>query len=176
MAVQGWPRGNTASIQAVAENAVLARRLDHRLATLFTKEADVKPMEAAVIGALISGVAMYAVGARAQNGIVGNGLVEETPVALTQPRAVAAPATSRFVAVSQPAVSRTPVRVVETVAAEPRVVETRRERPWQKTALIIGGAAASGAGVGGMIDGKKGALIGAAVGGGAASIYEATRR
>ena len=37
----------------------------------------------------------------------------------------------------------------------------------------IGGA---GAGVGGIVKGKKGALIGAAIGGGAASIYEATRR
>jgi hypothetical protein len=42
--------------------------------------------------------------------------------------------------------------------------------------LIIGGSAASGAGVGAIVDGKKGALIGAAIGGGAASIYEATRR
>ena len=50
------------------------------------------------------------------------------------------------------------------------------ERSWQKTALIIGGSAASGAGVGAIVDGKKGALIGAAIGGGAASIYEATRR
>ena len=40
----------------------------------------------------------------------------------------------------------------------------------------VGGAAASGAGVGAVVDGKKGALIGAAIGGGAASIYEATRR
>ena len=139
----------------------------------FAKEADVKPMEAAVVGALISGVAMYAIGARAQGDIAGNGLIEETPVALTQPR-VARPATSRFVAVAEPAPSRAPVRVVET--SDVSRVETRRDRPWQKTALIIGGAAASGAGVGGIIDGKKGALIGAAVGGGAASIYEATRR
>jgi hypothetical protein len=42
--------------------------------------------------------------------------------------------------------------------------------------MVIGGSAASGAGVGGIVKGKKGALIGAAIGGGAASIYEATRR
>jgi hypothetical protein len=42
--------------------------------------------------------------------------------------------------------------------------------------MIIGGSAASGAGVGGIVNGKKGALIGAAIGGGAASIYEATRQ
>jgi hypothetical protein len=41
---------------------------------------------------------------------------------------------------------------------------------------MIGGSAAAGAGVGGALHGSKGALIGAAIGGGAASIYEATRR
>jgi hypothetical protein len=45
-----------------------------------------------------------------------------------------------------------------------------------KTAMIIGGSAGAGAGVGGIVGGKKGALIGAAIGGGAASIYEATKR
>ena len=33
-----------------------------------------------------------------------------------------------------------------------------------------------GLGIGGLIGGKKGALIGAAVGGGAATIYESTKR
>lgn len=45
-----------------------------------------------------------------------------------------------------------------------------------KTALMIAGSAATGAGVGGALKGKKGAIIGAAVGGGAASIYEAAKR
>ncbi len=54
--------------------------------------------------------------------------------------------------------------------------ETAPRRSLAKTALIIGGSAASGAGVGGIVGGKKGALLGAAIGGGAASIYEATRR
>jgi len=40
----------------------------------------------------------------------------------------------------------------------------------------IGGGAAGGALIGGLIGGGKGALLGAALGGGAASIYEATRR
>jgi hypothetical protein len=57
-------------------------------------------------------------------------------------------------------------------------VEDQRspERSKTKTALMIGGSAAAGAGVGGVLNGKKGALIGAAVGGGAASIYEAAKR
>ena len=55
-------------------------------------------------------------------------------------------------------------------------VEYERERSKTKTALMIAGSAATGAGVGGALGGTKGALIGAAVGGGAASIYEATKR
>jgi hypothetical protein len=59
-----------------------------------------------------------------------------------------------------------------------RVVADRREsdRSWAKTAMIIGGSSGAGAGVGGLIAGKKGALIGAAVGGGAAAIYESRKR
>ena len=41
---------------------------------------------------------------------------------------------------------------------------------------MIAGSAATGAGVGGALKGKKGALIGAAIGGGSASIYEAAKR
>src|SRR5438128_200410 len=52
----------------------------------------------------------------------------------------------------------------------------RRHRSWAKSALIIGGSAGTGAGIGGIVNGKKGALIGAALGGGAASVYEAARR
>jgi hypothetical protein len=52
----------------------------------------------------------------------------------------------------------------------------RRHRSWGKSALIIGGSAASGAGIGGIVHGKKGALIGGALGGGAASLYEGARR
>jgi hypothetical protein len=55
-------------------------------------------------------------------------------------------------------------------------VEREPERTKTKTALMIAGSAAAGAGVGGAMDGKRGALIGAAIGGGAASIYEAAKR
>jgi hypothetical protein len=49
-------------------------------------------------------------------------------------------------------------------------------RTWKKTALVIGGSTAAGAGVGGLVGGKKGALIGSAIGGGASTIYEAMKR
>jgi hypothetical protein len=52
----------------------------------------------------------------------------------------------------------------------------RPHRSWGKTALTIAGGGATGAGIGGIVNGKKGALIGAALGGGAASLYESVKR
>jgi hypothetical protein len=72
-----------------------------------------------------------------------------------------------------------PVRTVTTVEQAPRqttrVVERAPRRDWKKTALVIGGSTATGAGVGAVFGGKKGALIGAAIGGGASTIYESTK-
>ena len=69
------------------------------------------------------------------------------------------------------------------VYAEPRAVRTapaRVERApgrdWKKTAMVIGGSTAAAAGVGAIFGGKKGALIGAAIGGGAGTIYEVRKR
>ena len=74
----------------------------------------------------------------------------------------------------------TRTRVVSQPARQ-RVTTARREaepeeRSWGKTAMIIGGSSGAGAGIGGLIAGKKGALIGAAIGGGAATVYEARKR
>ena len=71
-----------------------------------------------------------------------------------------------------------PRRVSRSVAQGSTVqyVEREPERTKTKTALMIAGSAAAGAGVGGAMSGTKGALIGAAIGGGAASIYEAAKR
>jgi hypothetical protein len=67
------------------------------------------------------------------------------------------------------------------VVSSPTVIRETEEqvepkRSWKKTAIIIGAGAGSGAMVGGIIDGKKGAGIGAAIGGGAASVYEVLKR
>jgi hypothetical protein len=51
-----------------------------------------------------------------------------------------------------------------------------RRRTAANRALVIGGSAAAGAGIGGIVRGGKGALIGAALGGGAASLVEGLRR
>jgi hypothetical protein len=151
-------------------------------------------MAAAAVGALISGLAFYAVGARAsQDNPFAElpALVQTTdgrlihvpnakPVAYAPLGGYATalqPAAQPVVLGQAPAPRRTVYRaapVQERVVVEERA--TQPQRSWPKTAMIVGGSAASGAGVGGLVGGKKGALVGAAIGGGAASIYEATRR
>jgi hypothetical protein len=78
---------------------------------------------------------------------------------------------------AQPAVITSPAPVapgLRRTRQQARTVETGRT--WKKTALIIGGSTAAGAGIGGLIGGKKGALIGSAIGGGGSTIYEAMKR
>ena len=151
-----------------------------------------KPMAAAVAGALISGVAMYTVGARTANvdAFTDNPALIQTvdgqyvTVPNAQPLRYAtalqsAPAPVLTTVARRSTRAAAPTRTVyRTAPAQERVVyeDARPQRSWGKTALIVGGSAASGAGVGAIIGGKKGALAGAAIGGGAASIYEATRR
>ena len=158
-----------------------------------------KPMAAAAIGALISGVAMYAVAGRAQTNPFAevpalvqtvDGQFIEVPNAkrlgynayapVAQPQAGFVPVAQRERVVTRTAPTRTVYRTAEPVRQRVIVREEEEvasdDRSWGKTAMIIGGSAASGAGVGALIGGKKGALAGAAIGGGAASIYEATRR
>ena len=160
-----------------------------------------RPMAAAAVGALISGIAVYAVNARAAQPFTEmpafvqtvDGRYIQVPDARTV--GFAAPAvpagfvtTPGYVTTQPSAAPRVvstapaPARVYRTAApAQERVVyreteDARPQRSWAKTAMIVGGTAASGAGVGGLVGGKKGALVGAAIGGGAASIYEAAKR
>jgi hypothetical protein len=144
------------------------------------------PIAAGVAGALISGVAMYTLGAKttqvdaftqepATVHAVDSQVVPATYT--TSLRPVAAPSTvpvrnTRRTTASQTTTSRPVYRA----PVQEREVVREDDRSWGKTAMIIGGSAAGGAGVGGVVGGKKGALIGAAIGGGAASIYEATQR
>ena len=77
-------------------------------------------------------------------------------------------------------VQAVPVQTVvrETQRPRParRVVEERApRRNWVRTAAVIGGSSAAGAGIGAIVGGKKGALVGAAIGGGASTIYEVTK-
>jgi hypothetical protein len=144
-----------------------------------------KPVVAVVAGALISGVTMYAVGAgAAQREALPESPAFVEPLAqhVTTPAAVPAPAfvsttsaPARAVRTQPRPASGTIYPPVQRSEREDRRYE-EEERTKTKTALIIGGSAASGAGVGAIVGGKKGALAGAAIGGGAASIYEATQR
>jgi hypothetical protein len=158
-------------------------------------------MAAAAVGALISGIAVYAVNARAAQPFTEmpafvqtvDGRYIQVPDARTvgfaAPAVPAGFVTTPGYVTTQPAAAPrvvstapAPARVYRTAApAQERVVyreteDARPQRSWAKTAMIVGGTAASGAGVGGLVGGKKGALVGAAIGGGAASIYEAANR
>ena len=100
---------------------------------------------------------------------------------LLAPRAIAAPVENgaspeRVVYVTQPAPATHTVarRAAAPVSSERRVA--RESRDWKKTALVVGGSTAAGAGIGGAFGGKTGALVGAAIGGGASSLFEALHR
>jgi len=164
-----------------------------------TKEKEtMKPIAAGVAGALISGVAMYAVGTNAaqKDTLTQDSALVQTvdgrfvPVSYSNSlRPISAPSipaatpvrnttvrnTTRATTTQRPVYRSAPVQEREVVRDQREVVR-EDDRSWTKTAMIIGGSAAGGAGVGGIAGGKKGALIGAAIGGGAASIYEATQR
>jgi hypothetical protein len=154
-----------------------------------------KPMTAGLAAALVSGVVMYTVGAKADSlnafnqspALVQTADGQFVPASYSsalRPAAVpavapAAPVRStRTAPASRRTVSRAPQTTTREIIREDdrREIEREEDRSWGKTAMIVGGGAASGAGVGGIVGGKKGALIGAAIGGGAASIYEATQR
>jgi hypothetical protein len=71
-----------------------------------------------------------------------------------------------------PAVRTTRTAAAPQRSSATRVVERAPGRDWKKTGLVIGGSTATAAGVGAIFGGKKGALISAAIGGGASTIYE----
>jgi len=71
-----------------------------------------------------------------------------------------------------PAAFVRPVAVRVTRSAAPRRVVRSPRRDWANTAMVIGGTTAAGAGLGAIFGGKKGALIGAAIGGGAGTLFE----
>ena len=145
-----------------------------------------KPLAAAVTGALISGVAMYTVGARTAT----VDAFTQTPAPIQTEVGQFGPTTQLVSTAPAGGAGIMPVKNVRRTSAPRRTVyrssqstservyteDRQPRRTWQKSAMIIGGSAASGAGVGAVVGGGKGAAIGAAIGGGAASIYEATKR
>ena len=75
-----------------------------------------------------------------------------------------------------PAPRRVTTSRATRTAPSGRYVERSSGRDWKKTAMVIGGTTAAGAGLGAIFGGKKGALIGAALGGGAGTLYEVKKR
>lgn len=102
----------------------------------------------------------------------------------------AQPMAAGYIAASYPAARYVtqPYATAPSVAAAPRMVRTSsvntvsrapvsRNRSTKKSVAIIAGSTAAGAIIGGVAKGKKGALIGGLIGGGAATIWDqATRR
>jgi hypothetical protein len=66
-----------------------------------------------------------------------------------------------------------PAQVRQTVYRDP---EVRQSRSVKKSVAIIGSSAAVGAGIGALAKGKKGALVGAAIGGGGAAVWDQITR
>ncbi len=69
-----------------------------------------------------------------------------------------------------------PAAVRETSAAMVNPNEVKKSRSVKETALIIGGSAGAGAGIGAVTKGKKGALAGAVIGGVAGTVYDLLTR
>jgi hypothetical protein len=69
-----------------------------------------------------------------------------------------------------------PAPVAQRVRSTTVRAATSQDRDWKKTAMVIGGTTAAGAGLGAIFGGKKGALIGAALGGGAGTLFEVKGR
>ena len=78
------------------------------------------------------------------------------------------------VSVASPAA---PAAVSRTSAAAPApAAEVKDSRSVKESALIIGGSAGAGAGIGAIAKGKKGAALGAAIGGVAGTVYDLVTR
>jgi hypothetical protein len=122
----------------------------------------------------------------------GASRVECVPVAVAQPQAIdipyansfapAAPVQERVVYRNRP-VTRTATRRAATrtpvTYSEPAPVYRESQsqgRSWKKSAVIIGGATAGGAGVGAVLGGKSGAKKGAVVGLVGGTVYDIATR
>ena len=160
-----------------------------------------KAFLATVLSVIAAGVLLIAYGVLAQRGptagypdarpIVASqrlGLVDdEYPAPQTAAygnpvRSVAYPVNDVRVLADSDAYARPrPVASNDVVTRAPRRTNTAvaaraSGRSWQKTAMVIGGSSAAGAGLGAIFGGKTGALIGAAIGGGAGTLFEVNKR
>lgn len=82
---------------------------------------------------------------------------------------------ARVIPASYPATTARPARTNQIVYGDDRQ-PVKRGRSVKKSAVIIGSSAGVGAAVGAAVKGKKGALIGAAIGGGGAAVWDQITR
>ncbi len=71
---------------------------------------------------------------------------------------------------------RSVVSAAPPAAPASQAAEARDSRSMKESALIIGGSAGAGAGIGAIAKGKKGAALGAAIGGVAGTVYDLMTR
>jgi hypothetical protein len=101
------------------------------------------------------------------NGAPAYNVARAYPASVSRPATYDAPAPVRTRTVA----SRQPVSY-RTASSEP----VKTGRSWKKSALIIGGSAAGGAGLGAIVGGKGGAVKGAVIGGIAGTVYDIATR
>jgi len=87
-------------------------------------------------------------------------------------KCIATPRERAVASVAPPAAPGAPA----AVAAAARADEEKNSRSTKESALIIGGSAGAGAGIGAIAKGKKGAALGAAIGGVAGTAYDLMTR
>lgn len=100
----------------------------------------------------------------------GRSSVQVKCIATARERSVASTA-SPVVSAASPAAPTAPTAVPAATAAD-----AKDSRSMKESALIIGGSAGAGAGIGAIAKGKKGAAVGAAIGGVAGTVYDLMTR
>ncbi len=119
----------------------------------------------------------------------GASRVECVPMAVAQPQAIgmpyatqfapAAPVVAERVVYRDRPIARAATRATPVTYSQPAPVyrESRPQtRSWKKSAIIIGGSTAGGAGVGAVLGGKSGAKKGAVVGLVGGTVYDIATR
>jgi hypothetical protein len=101
--------------------------------------------------------------------VEGNAVPYAAPYAPAAPLRLVSSEVPPRAAIAEP-VRRAQQRVVYRQAPAPR------RRTWKKSAAIVGGSTAGGAAIGALIDGKKGAAIGAGTGLLAGTVYDIATR